>query len=449
MATPLRHYGTEKPYSHPEPVTKRQFGKNVLQDFLIDPKFRNMNHGSFGVIPRPVHAARRYYQDKSEERPDVWIRYNWSQLLEGSRAAVAPLLGVDKDTIAFVPNATVGVNTVLRNLVWNDDKKDEILYFNTIYAACGKTVQYMIEISRGHVSGRSVPLEYPLTDDELVALFKKGIQDCRAAGKRPRAAVIDTVSSIPAVRLPFEALVQVCHDEGILSIVDGAQGVGMIDLKHLGTQVKPDFFITNCHKWLYTPRGCAVLHVPKHNQALMRSTLPTSWGWVPSGEGDPDFIDNFAFASTLDNSNYMAVQHAVQWIQEALGGEDAVIEYMMSLNKKGGNMVAEMLGTKVLDNAEGTLTNCAMSNVLLPLGIKGRESSAKVLVDEEDAARLGDWCQKTLASDYNTWLPVTLIKGQWWTRISAQAYLDESDYEAVGKIFLELVERIGKGDHKK
>lgn len=46
MATPLRHYGTEKPYLHPEPVTRRQFGKEVLQDFLIDPKYRNMNHGT-------------------------------------------------------------------------------------------------------------------------------------------------------------------------------------------------------------------------------------------------------------------------------------------------------------------------------------------------------------------------------------------------------------------
>lgn len=33
------------------------------------------------------------------------------------------------DTVVFVPNATVGVNTVLRNLTWDEDGKDEILYF--------------------------------------------------------------------------------------------------------------------------------------------------------------------------------------------------------------------------------------------------------------------------------------------------------------------------------
>jgi hypothetical protein len=39
------------------------------------------------------------------------------------------------------------VNTVLRNLVWNHDGKDEILYFSTIYSACGKAVDYTCEAS--------------------------------------------------------------------------------------------------------------------------------------------------------------------------------------------------------------------------------------------------------------------------------------------------------------
>jgi len=39
------------------------------------------------------------------------------------------------------------VNTVLRNLVRNHDGKDEILYFSTIYGACGKAVDYICEAS--------------------------------------------------------------------------------------------------------------------------------------------------------------------------------------------------------------------------------------------------------------------------------------------------------------
>jgi hypothetical protein len=50
-------------------------------------------------------------------------------------------------TVVYVPNATTAVNTVLRNLVWNHDGKDEILYFSTIYGACGKAVDYTCEAS--------------------------------------------------------------------------------------------------------------------------------------------------------------------------------------------------------------------------------------------------------------------------------------------------------------
>lgn len=62
------------------------------------------------------------------------------------------LLNVPTSTVVFVPNATTGVNTVLRNLVWNEDGKDEILYFSTIYGACGLTASTFQNLDIGLVS---------------------------------------------------------------------------------------------------------------------------------------------------------------------------------------------------------------------------------------------------------------------------------------------------------
>ena len=59
--------------------------------------------------------------------------------------------------------------------------------------------------------------------------------------------LIDTVLTFPGARMPWEALVQACKDMGILSLIDGAHGIGHIDLSHLG-EVGPDFFVSNCHK---------------------------------------------------------------------------------------------------------------------------------------------------------------------------------------------------------
>lgn len=43
------------------------------------------------------------------------------------------------------------------------------------------------------------------------------------------------------------------------------------------------------------------------------------------------------------------------------------MNYLWDLNKKGSKLVADMLGTEVLENSKGTLTNCAMANIALPV----------------------------------------------------------------------------------
>ncbi|KZP07130.1 hypothetical protein FIBSPDRAFT_875864 [Athelia psychrophila] len=53
--------------------------------------------------------------------------YTYSKLLGESRKAVAQVLNVPASTVVFVDNAAPGTNTVLRNLVWNPNGKDEIL----------------------------------------------------------------------------------------------------------------------------------------------------------------------------------------------------------------------------------------------------------------------------------------------------------------------------------
>jgi selenocysteine lyase/cysteine desulfurase len=68
-----------------------------------------------------------------ESAPDPFIRYELGSIMDDNRAAVAELVDAPVDTVVFVPNATTAINVVLRNLVWNENGNDEILYFSTIY----------------------------------------------------------------------------------------------------------------------------------------------------------------------------------------------------------------------------------------------------------------------------------------------------------------------------
>jgi selenocysteine lyase/cysteine desulfurase len=203
-----------------------------------------MDTGSFGTFPRVVRDTMRSYQDECEARPDEFIRYKYSSLLDKSREALATLLKVPAETLVFVPNATTGINTVLRGLTYPPD--DYILFFAPIYGACEKTVAYITETT----PAKSIKIEYtyPVEDDWLVEEFKKTVQQVKSNGGRVKIALFDTITSNPGVRVPFERLTAACKEEGVLSCIDGAHSVGQLDI-NLGT-LDPDFYVSNCHKYV-------------------------------------------------------------------------------------------------------------------------------------------------------------------------------------------------------
>jgi selenocysteine lyase/cysteine desulfurase len=198
--------------------------------------------GSFGTYPRVVRDVFRSFQDQAEARPDQFIRYDYPKALDKSRAAIAKFLNVPVETVAFVPNATTGINTVMRNLVF--EPKDKIVYFATIYGACGKTVSYITETTPAEAV--RIEYTYPVSDDWLIGEFKRVVKQEHKAGNKVKIAIFDSVVSQPGVRVPFELLTAACKELGVLSCVDGAHSVGHVELD-LG-KLDCDFFVSNCHK---------------------------------------------------------------------------------------------------------------------------------------------------------------------------------------------------------
>lgn len=53
-----------------------------------------------------------------EGNPDKFIRVLYAGMSKGVRARVAQFIGADADEVVIVPNASHGINTVLRNIEW-------------------------------------------------------------------------------------------------------------------------------------------------------------------------------------------------------------------------------------------------------------------------------------------------------------------------------------------
>ncbi|KAF2762149.1 PLP-dependent transferase [Pseudovirgaria hyperparasitica] len=437
-------------------VAKIQFGHALKKDFLFDEKYINLNHGSFGTHPHPVPTALRSFQEAAEARPDSFIRYDATRLVDESRSALAPLLNAPADTLVFVPNSTTGVNTVLRNLVY--DEGDVIIYFATIYGSCEKTVQYVWDTTLAE--SRKIDYVYPVEDEWLVEEFERTVESVKAEGKTPKLCIFDTVVSLPGVRMPFELLAAKCRKLGVLSCIDGAHGVGHIELDM--TALDPDFFVSNCHKWLYTPRGCAVFYVPMRNQHLIRSTLPTSHGYIPKPKAgaspisnplptstNTPFVNAFNFVGTIDTSPYLCVPAALTY-RRSLGGESAIRNYCQTLALEGGRHVAHVLGTHILDNSTHSLSRCCMVNILLPLSPQhifcAAREKGNVQSEGDIMAMTRNWIEKVMMADYGTFMPVMLYGNKLWCRLSAQVYLEMKDFEFAAEVLRSICDRTANGE---
>lgn len=265
----------------------------------------------------------------------------------------------------------------------------------------------------------------PLSDDEICNDFENMLAKVSQDGRKARLAIFDTVTSLPAVRMPFERLTEICKARGVLSCIDGAHGVGQLPINL--TELDPDFFVSNCHKWLFTPRGCAVLYIPVRKQNLIRSTLPTGFSFLKKDlvPQTNNFVANFAAVATSDDTPYLCISAALKWRKRITWGnktgEEAIISYNKDLARRGGRLVAEMLDTEVMDNGESTLGDCAMTNVRLPVNTDGpliRDLAERI----NKSLNLG---QKIAVNAYN-------YEGQFWVRLSAQVYLEMKHFEAAG-----------------
>ena len=91
--------------------------------WALDTDVTYLNHGAFGACPRPVLRVQDEWRTKMERQPvhDVELAGH----LATARARLGEFLHADPADLAFVTNATTGVNTVLASLEFQPG--DEIL----------------------------------------------------------------------------------------------------------------------------------------------------------------------------------------------------------------------------------------------------------------------------------------------------------------------------------
>lgn len=389
---------------------------DLRRHFCLEPGLTFLNHGSFGACPRRVLEHQARLRERLEASP-VQFMLSLPQQLEAARHAVAPFLGAAPDDIAFVRNATEGVNAVLRSLVFAPG--DEILTTNHVYAACLNALRFVAE--RSAVSVRCVEVPFPVQSSAQI------VEALRAAvTERTRLALIDHVTSPTALVFPVAAIARVLRERGVRVLVDGAHASGMLelDIEALGV----DYYATNLHKWVCAPKGAAVLWVRRE---LQGGVYPTVMSHGYSEPPERRFRAMFDWTGTGDPTPWLCVPKAIEVMgQLCEGGWSELRARNRELARRAREVLCALL--HVDPPAPDALLG-SMASLPLP---KAKLTAAPAL----DAPRAPDplyveLCRRRFEVPVFPWPNFS----ERLVRVSAQIYNGLDEYERLGHALVELL----------
>ena len=379
---------------------------HLAKHWTFDPSRVFLNHGSFGACPNFVIKEQRMWQNLMEKEPVQFFEELMPELLLNSRIALAEFLSCDANDLAFVSNATSGVNTILRSLHF--EQGDEILVPNHAYQACRNTIDFVA--SRWGAKVVEVAIPFPIDGPQTVIELMKS-----ARSERTKLVMIDTVTSPTGLRMPFEELTAFFEGEGVEVLLDAAHGIGMIPL-NLG-KLGASYVTSNCHKWLCAPKGSAFLYVRSDKQSKIQPLTISHGHTFPLGE-TTRFRHEFDWTGTQDISGWCAIPAVIEGMAKLIdGGWGAIMQHNHDLAIRGRDILCERLGIE--QPCPNEMIAC-ISTIKLP-----GEIPAKEKMHEPDPLH------HVLSEKYNIQVPVwswPSPEGR-YLRISAQLYNSIEQYE--------------------
>lgn len=377
-----------------------QFGKHMLEHWMLDPKSIYLNHGTVGAPPKRVLVKQQQIRDEIERHPAMFmfhklghnggLKENAQFYLRDAAAVMADFMGARGEDFVFVDNATSGCNAVLRSLTFKPG--DSILTTDIAYGAITLTAKYAAR--RFGASVKEVVTPYPATPDEMTDAIIDSIDETT------RVLIIDHITAETSLILPVAKIAKRARAKGVKVLVDGAHVPGSIPLDIPSLEV--DWYTGNFHKWAWAPRSSAFLWASPELQEDLHPAV-ISWGL------DKGFTAEFDWVGTRDWTPFLAAPEGIAFMSEL--GLDAVRDYNHKLAWEGAHAICEQIGTTFGVSEE--MVGC-MATFPLP----EQFGSTK-----EEAFRLRD----ALLFEDNIEVQLHNWRGKLWIRISAQIYNDMDD----------------------
>ena len=242
--------------------------------------------------PRVVRDAIAEHRRALDANPADYLHRRWVWKAENieedgeerAARAAARYLATDPDLIALTDSTTMGLAMVYNGIVMRPDQ--EILSTEHEHGATRNALGF-----RGQRTG--CPVRTIRLYDDPAAVSADHLVRALIDQIRPETRVVATtwVHSNSGVKLPIGRMGAeiAARNHGrspenrILFCVDGVHGFGVEDVTI--ADLRCDFFVAGCHKWLLGPRGTGIIWAAPHAWEQCIPTIPSFSGVARQSPG--------------------------------------------------------------------------------------------------------------------------------------------------------------------
>lgn len=247
------------------PATTKELWQWFRTQPVLDLQRTYLDVAGAGPTLRAAMAAEYRVRDSQSLNIAAFAEGQWSA--ESTRIATSfgGFIGCDADEIVFTRGTGEALATVANGLDLNAG--DEVLTTNREHPAV--LSPWLLLARRRGIVVKQIDLPAPMSGPEqALGLFAGAVTD------RTKVIMFSHVQYADGTLMPVQELCQFARQRNLISVVDGAQALGMLDfqLRDLGC----DFYGASFHKWLGGSNGTGLLYV-------RRDMLDRIWPSLPRG----------------------------------------------------------------------------------------------------------------------------------------------------------------------
>jgi isopenicillin-N epimerase len=270
------------------------FWEAVREQFVMPPALAVMNAANLCPSSRPVLEAMYGATRDIDQDPSPANRAKLYPAKEETRRRLAAFLRVTPEEIIITRNTSESNNLVSSGL--DLEAEDEVVIFhdnhpsnNLAWKEKGKRFGYTVT---------ELPNPNPHPGPEYYVESVK-----KALSAKTKVLAFTHLTSSVGDLMPAAEMCRIARERGVLSVVDGAQSFGLLDVD-LGA-IQPDVYTGSAHKWPCGPKEAGVLFVSSRVQGRiwpsLYSAYPGAVGLSKTfeGFGQRDDAAIVAFAETI------------------------------------------------------------------------------------------------------------------------------------------------------